>query len=65
MVETFLPPKLGEYVELQFGCTYRMRKSGEKTESVTVLDKPTCSVQRHVGVKGPNEQIFLNGTFCK
>lgn len=53
MVETFLPPKLGEYVELQFGCTYRMRKSGEKTESVTVLEKPTRSVQRNVGVKGP------------
>lgn len=41
MVEAFLPPKLGEYVELQLGHMYRMRKSGEKTESVTVLDKPT------------------------
>lgn len=66
MVEAFLPPKLGEYVELQLGCMYRIRKLGEKTECQSLFwINPHVLFKEMLELKVQSEQIFLSGTFCK
>lgn len=66
MIEAFLPPKLGEYVELQLGYTYRIRKLGEKTECQSLFwINPHVLIKEMLALKVQNEPIFLSGTFCK
>ena len=66
MVEASLPPELEEYVELQLGCMYRIRKLCEKTECQSLFwINPHVLFKEKLELKIQNEQIFLSGPFSK